>query len=65
MISSIALQAMISHTRHGGSVLVNYSGTLSVPRLVTRHSSFITCHSLLVFPLLWTSVDLLPVMADP
>jgi hypothetical protein len=25
---------MISHTRHGGSVLVNYSGTLSVPRLL-------------------------------
>ena len=45
---SIALQAMISHTRHGRSVLVNYSETLSVPRLVTRHSSFITCHSLLL-----------------
>jgi hypothetical protein len=28
----IALQAMISHTRHGGPVLVNCPGTLSVPR---------------------------------
>ena len=52
-------------TLTSGSVLVNYLGTLSVPRLVTRHSSFITCHSLPAFPLPWTSVDMLPAMADP
>jgi hypothetical protein len=45
---SIALQALISHTQHDGSVLVNYPGTLSVPRLVTRHSHIFACHSLLV-----------------
>jgi hypothetical protein len=47
-------------------VLVNCSGTLSVPRLVTRHGSFIACHSLLVSPLLQISAaDLLPAVADP
>jgi hypothetical protein len=44
-------QAMISHTGHGGSVLANYPGTLSVPRLVTRHSIHITCHLCTFSPL--------------
>jgi hypothetical protein len=47
---------MISHTRHSGSVLANYPGTLSVPRLVTRHSIYITCH-LCTFPLLVTPAE--------
>jgi hypothetical protein len=33
-----------THPATLGSVPVNYSGTLSVPRLVTRHSFCITCH---------------------
>ena len=46
-----------THPPPCGSVLVNYPGTLSVPRLVTRHSYTFTCQSLLV-SLLFSLVDL-------